>query len=538
MTLAPANTHGRAADRLRTAECASLFALAAFFCAWLNARDNFIGNIADSAVYLAVAEAFSPWRDGNLALGFDLFRDFAFPPMFPLLLALGGGGADAPRWSYALAALLQAAAVTAVYAWLRVEQMRAGRAVSVALLYLIAPATLLSTFDIQSEALYVALCFSAFAVIRRAQARDEAVTLALGALLLGIAALTRSVGLTALVAALVTLRRAAWCAPWPALFALMPLIAWQLVREALRAEASYLDVLDRGSLGDTLEQAWTQIGINAEALLHAAPRVFDLTPAAGTAWIVGTCAALATVGCLIRVRAARMDALYVLLYLALMLVWPYPNHMRRFLGVLLPLFLFHAMVGVAVLCPRVRWREVLTVAMLGSLAVVTLPSTLVMLAPVAASVQTPAARYVRVPQWQMSFAREVSAQNLRRIEDVTAAMRDIATQVPSSACVSSALQPYIPLYAKRRAQRLAGATRPIAEFEASLARCPYVFMAAVEQWPPSDYPPMYPYSRVRGRIDIVDVRLWEAGATKGTVLTMLGRIHDANSASASVRAPR
>lgn len=521
------STPGAAAPaaRLQLTEVAAVAVLATLFLAWLNGRDDFIGNIADSAIYLSVAEAYSPWRNGDHALGVALLRDFAFPPLFPLLLSLMGGGSQAPEWSYRAGAVLHGAAITAVYAWLRVEAYTWPRALALTLVFLFAPATLLMALDLQSEPLYIALIFGGFAALGQRAASPGGHTV--GALLIGFSALARSAGITAVAAVLVRWLRDG-ARPWTVgVLAVLPSLCWILVRLALDTDASYVALMSRGTWTDTVAQAWAQVAVNSSAMVHAGVGAFDGAATAQARAVVAGCAILAGLGWILRLRQARVDALYVAFYLALLLAWPYPNHMRRFLAVLLPLFLFYASLGVDTLTTvagGVWLRRCGAVALVGALMLVVLPASVGILAPIAAAPAGPLAAFARTPRWRDQTLSADAYATYQRTRDIMASMSAIRTKVPLDACVSSSLYSYVPLYGQRRALRLAGASRPAEELEAGLSRCPYIFMAAVEQWPPTDYPPMYPYAKIKDRLEVIEVRLWEQGATRGTVLTMLGRV--------------
>jgi hypothetical protein len=61
-------------------------------------------------------------------------------------------------------------------------------------------------------------------------------------------------------------------------------------------------------------------------------------------WGIGAWLAVAAVfpGLVVRLKANRADAWYVIMYFGMLLVWPFPGHMGRFLWPLLPCFLVSA----------------------------------------------------------------------------------------------------------------------------------------------------------------------------------------------------
>ena len=49
-------------------------------------------------------------------------------------------------------------------------------------------------------------------------------------------------------------------------------------------------------------------------------------------------------------------------------------------------------------------------------------------------------------------------------------------------------------------------------------------LVAATQWPPTDYPPMYPYARISDRLEVLEVTLWDPRQPRGAVLTMLAKV--------------
>src|SRR5690606_12486413 len=77
-------------------------------------------------------------------------------------------------------------------------------------------------------------------------------------------------------------------------------------------------------------------------------RSFDPGLASHTGIVLVVLAGLAVLGWLPRLRLLHLDALFLLAYLAMILLWPHPAHMRRFLYVVLPLGLVYAQLACAV----------------------------------------------------------------------------------------------------------------------------------------------------------------------------------------------
>jgi hypothetical protein len=290
--------------------------------------------------------------------------------------------------------------------------------------------------------------------------------------------------------------------------------------------ASYLDSVRQDSVTATLVYLAAQSGTNAAAAWQALVHSIDLHGAAHVHAIVGACLLPVLLGWLRRLRRLPLDSLYVAFYLALVLVWPYPDHLRRFLHVLLPLFAYYGYSGLSWLTSRLsaalRQGIIATAAILVLLAMA--PSTSLMIGAIASAGEGAQADLARTPQWHLYASAARASADMERVHDIMEAMRGIDLHVPAGACVSSAVHAYVPLYGRRLGRPLAGASATDAKLFAGLAHCPYVFMVAVTQWPATDFPPMYPYERIRDRMEILEVSLWDRRASRGAVLTMLAKV--------------
>jgi len=508
------------------AEAGPLFLLSAVFYTWLSVRDGYIGNITDSGVYLTIADYLSLYRPASHDLGVSMFHDFAFPPLYPLLLALMGGGSDHPVASYVATSCMSAGAVCAVYLWLRTQRLLLAEALGITLIFALSPATMLTAISIQSEPLYVAVVFAGFALWRVERAGSRAHSFA--AVLIGMSALVRMVGITGIAALLIhwlsdETRSRRLTIP---ILALVPITAWTLVKTFNGMGPSYFDSVERHSLPATIAFVADQIAINLPAIWLGLVRCFDLIGAPHASYAVGLLSLLFFIGWILRARRFEIESLYLAFYLALIVVWPFPDHMRRFLQVLLPIFLLYSYVGTHFLAsycaPSIRRAAGMVQIVI--IMLVLAPSTLIIMQQVIASEGTEAENFVRSPQWYMYDTPLRATAVMNGVTRVLDGMRGIDEHLPAGACVSSAAYSYIPLYGRRRGQPLAGVSADDEHFFARLRDCPYVFMMAATQWPGHDFPPMYPYERIKDRLEVVEVSMWDKTATKGVVLTMLGKV--------------
>ena len=119
-----------------------LIALAAF-CLYvlISLRGDFDSLLADSYVYLATARELAHGAAADWQFLLFIGRTYAFPPLFPLVLALFGAGGEDPTVVYTLGAALAAGAVWACWTWQRALGLPVLAAALTTLLVAVMPGT-------------------------------------------------------------------------------------------------------------------------------------------------------------------------------------------------------------------------------------------------------------------------------------------------------------------------------------------------------------------------------------------------------------
>ena len=493
---------------------------------WLGMKPVLIGINSDAAVYVLLADWMSPWRPADIDFGARLFAHYPFPPLYPLLLAMVGGGSAAPRIDYGLGALLQALAVVAAWCWARRAGLGSAGAAVAALSLAITPIALFTVMGVFSEPCYIALSMAALALVAAAAPSPRAWRGA--AALLGFAALTRGVGLFAVAALLLswawrTRGRHARLVP---LLALAPPLLWMGVKALNGWQVSYTNSLLRGGLSAALTRLAEQIPINLHALAYHFVRCFDLLGGRHTALVCAALLVPAALSVATRLRSGKADALYVVLYLLVITVWPYPNDLARFLLILLPLFGASACHGVSLLLAsvgRARLAVASRVLVALLLLLVVLPSLLHVTLMIATAANAEERIYTRMSAWygHDSLAKSRTATAFaRRVLDVMATLRE---QVPRDACVTSTMAETVMLESHRYSRPPAGARESLDKLRAGLAACPYVLLLRATVFPAIDFPYYYPLERVRGELIAISTVALEQRADDATPLAILAR---------------
>jgi hypothetical protein len=331
---------------------AALAVVAGAFAAAFAWQPGLASIYDDSVSYLIMAQAFSPWSHASDAVS-AAWPSQKYPPLFPLLLALGGGASDW-RVAHAWVAASFAASVFLLGIHARNVTGSARLGFAAALAYAWLPGAWLNMKGILSEFPFMALAFAALVWQSRSRGSTSRRDIVLGAILAA-ALLTRTIGI-ALVAAVAiaeivsakrtgaALRRLLWIvAPCLALAGL-----WYLVRPK-GGEDAYIAFgagMAQGAAEHGVAWAFSIAALNASALVDAWYNALLIywgepwRPAFIAASVVGLSGIAGSVA---RACKGEADGLYVLAFVAILVAWPFPGQMYRLALPVVPLVLVHAL---------------------------------------------------------------------------------------------------------------------------------------------------------------------------------------------------
>jgi hypothetical protein len=457
-----------------------------------------LGSLFDDSVsYLVMAQAYSPFTAASAAV-VDAFPREKYPPLFPLLLALGGGAYD-----WRIAHLWVAIAFAASVFFLGVHAAGASGSArlgfAAALVFAWMPGVWLNLKGILSEFPFMAVTFATLAFYGRLAARPatRAGYIGLGALLAA-ALLTRTIGV-ALLAAIAAAE--AWRFVRSRERDRLLLLGWALAIPVVAAALWYLLRPKGGTdaylaFGTGMAQNTAQRGLdwalgiatlNLSALGDAwltAMLIFwgePSRPAFLIAALVGLSGAAGTLW-----RAARGEAggLYVLAFAAILVAWPFPGQMYRLALPVMPLVLFHAL-----------WAWQRAIARFAGVARAQAWGALAAIAPLLVCVPAVAfyiaerardpgdvvalgyrkgdiAEFYRIPDRKSAEANAL--QQIEILED----MEQIRATTPESARVMWYAPAYVALLAGRRGVALERADLAGMSAQMRAAKPDYIYLAA------------------------------------------------------------
>ncbi|MBI2800378.1 MAG: hypothetical protein HYX63_08825 [Gammaproteobacteria bacterium] len=478
------------------AVAALTFGAAWAFYLWLGVSNPYVGFVADDAVYLLMADLYSPLHHAVGAVYAHIRGYSHLPPFFPLIISLAGGGTEHLAPARVVVATAMAFANGLFGWWLLRRTASPWHALGLALVVGLLPGTLLLVVDVFSEGLYLALCWLILLTADRIAIRPRwPLLLALG-VVAGCAVGTRTIGIALLPALAMLAPRLGWRRSSLVVIGFVCL-ALPLTRlSAGDAAPSYFQIaMDQyrvapfAVLGQQLNDASTALhgalpyGLFQWRDVHAPWRNLSLMLLLG----------LGIGGMFDLIRRRQLLSCYVVAYLGIVLLWPFANFMERFVMPLagpLLYFAYHAAV-------KIHARA--GTAFIAFLACLLLPAWMHTVQALATPPDDPKLSGFRTTRYWIDLTRRASAeQQIKNLGALHDYLPRLAEVVPADACLFTQY-PQITMY---RAKRTAWLIPPPADLlKPAPWACPYVHALADTG---DGEPPFYPLDVVGRRAVIVD----------------------------------
>lgn len=451
----------------------ALLAVAA--CAWylpFALVPVHVGFVADDALYLMSADWMQgAWRDDPVLRYVRTANHL--PPFYPLVLALAGGGSAQIDIAHLVQNLCLVAGLVAHGLLARRLIGSSTAAVLLAATLLLLPLTVIMATEIWSEFLYLLLI--ALALISADAARERGGWWLAAAACAGLAAVTRSFGIVAVIALVIAVawRRPRWSLP-VLLTAIAPLLAVEALN--LGGGSNYVDVfIERVQ---TPSRFLAFVAANLVSLDAALWQSFALPrPAFG-----GAIVALALLPVLrtlfVRLRAGHVDALYVVGYLGLLAIWPFAFVLDRLLYPLVPLLLIYLLAGLN--GPGAGHRDSdheIRRYLPPAAAAVLLAVTLGQVVPLAeryrhADLPDELARWRASRYWMANADAGRARDRIERLQAITALLARAGERVPVRQCINSDHPQAVMFHARRLSWPVPGAA------DRGRARCRFRLLTA------------------------------------------------------------
>lgn len=414
---------------------------------WIALPPATLGPFSDPTHYAVLADYYSQSLRGTVDPYVEyIYRASRFPPVWPAVLGVLGGGADTPGLLKAVTSLCAVATVLLTWAWAQREFRAPWLATVLAMLLALSPGFFILNLEPHSEALGMVLMLGALLVATRPPFTPA--NTYRSAALLAMLALTRAIGLVFAPALAIWILRARGGlrhAVAAGLLVGLPLCLWLLFRSTIPNNVAYAahwnPDRDLAAVGGWLGFVLSQPLRLAENLVEALAPVGGVSSRVAGFLMCG----LALVGWVQRLLWNRLDAWLLGSYIGALFVWPFPKEAERFMVFVLPIILVASATGMIMLLSRLAPRREAWAAasMLLLLAVASGPGVARGVERAALQIDPELApekrgeEYFRAPSPEEAAA--VAEHNARK-RTTAAGLRDV---VPAGQCVYAVQVTYV-----------------------------------------------------------------------------------------------
>lgn len=449
----------------------------------------------DSSMYMLMARHYSPFWPHSDALE-QMVRGAVYPPLFPFLVGLLGGGmlgAHLLVWACLLMAFW------CLYAWLRQEGLGQAQSAWATAVFALMPGTCFLAFNIWSENPYLLLSLVAILCERRAGlAGAAAPRLRLAAAAIAAAGLTRAAALPLLSAYAVHLllsRPRHW--PWLLALAWTPPVLWVCWSKLHHSGASgyfeqWMNVYGQHPFAALATQLQTESRAIRDSWMLAWLGKSDAPPA--MVYPVLAAGGICVVGCLWRLARLKFDAIYASLYLVQLLLWPFRAEAPRLSYVVIPVLLAQ---GLLLLRSNgAVWARTFGHALLAVLSLIMLPGLFLTLNRFAARLP-PSLEAARHTADYYSDDRGRAMTDAAAYTGILDNLRDLDHLLPRGECIFAIKPALVTLYSGRLAVAPPQSSVPDKVFEQGLRQCSYDYLMASAS--PAYPETLYPLQRLGSR---------------------------------------
>jgi len=300
---------------------------------WVALYSMQSSGFSDSIEYLFMADFYRGWFFGEpIADRVGHYGTTRYPPLFPVTLAVFGAGSDHQDLANLVSGALAMIAPLCIWFWIKKEGFHSLHATWIALALLLYPAFFLINLNVVSEPLAIALL--SLGLIGLGDGKVSNSRLLTASLVLGAASLARMALIPIVPALAIWLGFRRDVALRVKVLAVTisgaPSVAWLIYRSALKSE-TYVDALNFSKMmalaGGWPGALWTLPCRLFKAIVDNWESGFGIASLFPSVVLI----ILGISGCLLRLKQNKLDAWFLAGYIAMILLWPYPDELGRFI---------------------------------------------------------------------------------------------------------------------------------------------------------------------------------------------------------------
>lgn len=475
----------------------------------------------DNAKYLMTANLYSPYSISSAVAVYFASNSF-YPPMYPFLLGVLGGG-DSILIAHIITTSFLLVALLVLYQWMLFLKIGKLHALLLVFIFSILPGTYLHALSIHSENIYLLFSLLGLSAVTCKENTGNEKSLWLAAIFIACASLSRSVGIMLVLAFIIYLFINKLDRKYLLSFVvLLPTTLWSLFNN--QSGTSYFAEFSSHYTTGFFKLFLQQIINQSVSLLDAWYAIFssgDFGRGFLTFFIV-----VCLLGVFYRLCKKKLDGVYVFLYLGTILIWPYPDELKRLLFPIMPILIIQTSLFIKSVADdenTVKYFQIGHFILLGTLLCVLIPNLILTVHRFNLSVDENMLPFKRTLDWykpDLADALHTSRFN----KEIMSSLNDAKKYIPEGQCVYSIKPALTGIYMERIS--LAPPVSDVAddEFYKSInsKKCKYFYF--VNGITPSYSESYYPYSRLEGSLTIM--KIYNFGENQQYTVSMLGRLKD------------
>jgi len=491
---------------IRNALLAAVFIAIAVFYYWLNWSSDVTVLGGDHADYLLTADLFSPFSNRSHDVTRAVIPYAFFPPLYPLILGLLGGISAHIEIAHAVTITFLIAALMWYFVWIREETRSDNLAFFLTALFAFLPTTFFQSFGILSEYLYLLLTLAAIWLIAKPVTTLHHLYVA--AALIGLAVITRTIGITLVLAFVIYLRihrQERWVRL--TIISIAPLVLWSIIKWSIGYTGGYLwiitSVMKTTSLYEFLVK---KMLIEGHGLWTGWVTSLDHIPSLMTLIAGSAVGAVCLAGTIYRIYLKKFDGIYLIIYFGILLFWPFSqtSDSRRLLYAAIPILLLNGLNFTCHFLHRFSTinKEIYGYAYLLVIALIASPAIGMIVHRMVLSSAPGNQEFANSFYWYSDQDLDRARMKIKTYKKLILSWRKIPSLVPEGECVYNVDPTWLMLYADRPSYAPPYApTRDQFIKEANI--CRYYYVASYVRSP---YPLFYPkdYIIQEGHVVFVD----------------------------------
>lgn len=480
------------------------FILLSVFYFSITSNDGVAGFLTDDAVYLLLAEYFSPWR-GHLDNLLQFIRGINhFPPLYPVLMGIFGVDSATPELASHVSISFLLAGFVAIGVWLYIRTGNLIVSYIIPVVIALLPGTIIFSQGLWSEFLFICLLYLSLTIISIDKPSPQHWLAA--ALFVALLALTRTTGV-AMIAAfclLMLIRRPRFYLLY-SFISLAPFLYWFFFADAANTNTAYLTPLFESIAGASAASIIVTFLHKLSVVLYSLLWLFTGTDGSGLGFSISTLFTLlfmTTVSAVFvhRLINIKIDAIFILFYLFVILIWPYFDvyFVSRFLFPVVPIFMFYLWCGISMALRQHQQKYLASAIALACVIFMAVPNTLHFSKLALTSLGNGLDPYRRQRSWLLSNSHDDAVANAKFTRDLLYSLKQIRKLVPANECIYSVHTALVMLYAHRISGELPGPGVSDDVFYKEIHKCGYLVAMRIQDLN-SNFPVYYPLRRLSAK---------------------------------------